>query len=130
MCSARLPNSNSGVWTPMTTRPTGAYCRFHALMYGAVRIQLTQVYSQKSTSTTLPRRASDVSGGEFTHRSAFIDGRLLAALARQEAAMTPSQIKGRDFMTWSHIYRRDRNASRRSVVRAAGCSHAAKCPPF
>src|SRR6266850_4343732 len=64
-------------------------------MYGAVRIQLTQVYSQKSTSTTFPRNASAVSGGELTHRCAFNDGKLLAALARHEAATTPRHSMGR-----------------------------------
>ena len=33
-----------------------------------------QVYSQKSTSTTLPRSASGVSGGEFTQRSTLKAG--------------------------------------------------------
>ena len=47
-----------------------------------MRIQLTQVYSQKSTSTTLPRSASAVSGAEFTQRSALKAGSLLAAPAR------------------------------------------------
>src|SRR4051794_38065726 len=99
MLSVRLPSSNSGACTPTTTSPIDAKSRCHALTYGAVRIQLTQVYSQKSTSTTFPRNASGVSGGEFTHRSAFIDGRLLAALARHDAATTPSSTKGKAFMT-------------------------------
>src|SRR3954447_11627321 len=99
MFSARLPNSNSGAWTPITTRPRDGYSRFHALTYGAVRIQLTHVYSQKSTSTTFPRNASGVSGGEFTQRSAFNDGRWLAALARPDTATTPSRTKGKTFIT-------------------------------
>src|SRR6266850_5868522 len=64
-------------------------------MYGEVRIQLMQVYSQKSTSTTFPRNASAVSGGELTHRCALNDGKLLAALARHEAAITPRHRIGR-----------------------------------
>src|SRR5262252_1496366 len=67
--------------------------RCQALTYGDVRIQLTHVYSQKSTSTTFPRNASAVSGAEFTQRSAFSDGRLLAAVARDETATTP-RIRG------------------------------------
>src|SRR5262245_49416241 len=86
MLSALLPNSNSGACTPTTTSPEGAYRRCQAFTYGEVRIQLTHVYSQKSTSTTLPRNASGASGGELTHRAGLNDGRLLAALATQEAA--------------------------------------------
>src|SRR6266571_8438421 len=89
MLSTSLPNSNSGACTPMTTNPSGAYTRFHALTYGAVRIQLTHVYSQKSTSTTFPRNASALSGGELTHRCARNDGKLLAAPATHDAATTP-----------------------------------------
>src|SRR5262245_13403470 len=100
MFSARLPNSNSGACTPMTTNPNGAYSRFHVLTYGAVRIQLMQVYSQKSTSTTFPRNPSAVSGGELTHRCALNDGRLLAALARHDAATTPKHTIGRTPLTW------------------------------
>src|SRR5215813_15258579 len=83
MLPALLPNSNSGACTPITTRPNGAYKEFQAFTYGAVRIQLTHVYSQKSTSTTLPRSASAVSGGELTHRFGRRGGKLLAAVARQ-----------------------------------------------
>ena len=46
-----------------------------------------QVYSQKSTSTTLPRSASGVSGTEFTQRSALKAGSLPAALAMHDVAM-------------------------------------------
>ena len=34
----------------------------HSVMYGRVRMQLTQVYVQKSMSTTLPRRSSRLNG--------------------------------------------------------------------
>src|SRR4051812_1218364 len=90
MFSECLPNSNSGAWTPITTRPNDAYSRFHALTYGAVRIQFTQVYSQKSTSTTFPRSATGVSAGEFTQRSAFSEGSVLSAITRHDAAAKPS----------------------------------------
>src|SRR2546426_12630527 len=58
---------NSGVCAPITTRPCSRYLASQARMYGSVRNQLTHVYVQKSTSTTLPRRPSAVSGGEFSH---------------------------------------------------------------
>src|SRR3954470_19668273 len=90
MFSECLPNSNSGAWTPITTRPNDAYSRFHALTYGAVRIQFTQVYSQKSTSTTFPRSATGVSAGEFTQRSACSEGKALSAITRHDAAAKPS----------------------------------------
>src|SRR6478672_215142 len=89
MLRASLPNSNSGACTPMTTNPKGAYARFQAFTYGAVRIQLTHVYSQKSTSTTFPRNRSVVSGGELIHRSARSGGRLLVAPARDDTATAP-----------------------------------------
>src|SRR4026207_410451 len=93
MLRAALPNSHSGAGRPMTTSPKGAYTRFQAFTYGEVRIQLTHVYSQKSTSTTFPRNPSEVSGGELTQRSARSGGRVLAALARHETAMAPRLIR-------------------------------------
>src|SRR5262249_53089142 len=98
MLPASLPNSNSGACTPMTTSPKGAYKRFQAFTYGEVRIQLTHVYSQKSTSTTFPRNPSEMSGGELTHRSARNGGRLLAALARHEAATAPRLTRSAIFI--------------------------------
>src|SRR5262245_21406707 len=98
MLPASLPNSNSGACTPMTTSPSGAYARLQAFTYGDVRIQLTHVYSLKSTSTTFPRSPSDVSGGELTHRSARNGGRLLAALARPEAATAPRLTRRATFI--------------------------------
>src|SRR3954469_24531834 len=53
-------------------------------MNGKVRIQLMQVYSQKSTRTTLPRSASAVSGAEFTQRSGLNAGSLFVAPAKLE----------------------------------------------
>jgi hypothetical protein len=34
---------NSGVWTPITVRPSPWYLAAHARRYGSVRSQLTQV---------------------------------------------------------------------------------------
>src|ERR1700722_9315384 len=56
---------NSGVWTPMMTRPLSLYFSFHALIYGNVRRQLIQEYVQKSIRTTLPCRDASVRGGEL-----------------------------------------------------------------
>ena len=50
-----------------------------------------QVYSQKSTSTTLPRNPSAVSGAEFTQRSALSAGSLFAAPAKLDAATKPTK---------------------------------------
>src|SRR4029079_2062640 len=63
--STSRSNGNSGVWTPTTTSPS-AYFSDHARQYASVRSQLMHVYVQKSTSTTFPRRASLVSGGELS----------------------------------------------------------------
>src|SRR2546425_10514472 len=65
--SRSCSKSNSGVCAPITTRPCSRYLASQARRYGSVRSQLTQVYVQKSTATTLPRRPSAVSGGEFSH---------------------------------------------------------------
>ena len=59
--------SNSGVCTPITTRPWSLYFSAQARTYGSVRSQLMQVYVQKSTSTTLPRRPAALNGGAFSH---------------------------------------------------------------
>ena len=58
---------NSGVWTPITVSPSSRYLAAQARRYGSVRSQLTQVYVQKSTSTTRPRRSSGVNGSELSH---------------------------------------------------------------
>ena len=55
-------NSNSGVCTPTITRPSSRYASNHARRYGSVRTQLTQLYVQKSTTTTRPRSAARLSG--------------------------------------------------------------------
>src|SRR4051794_8620239 len=49
-----------------------------------------QVYSQTSTSTTLPRSPSAVSGPELTQRSALSVGNLLAAPTRLEPTTMPA----------------------------------------
>src|SRR4051812_20204747 len=71
-CAARRTLSmlcskeNSGVCAPITTRPCSAYLSAHARTYGSWRSQLTHVYVQKLTSTTLPRRPAVVSGAELS----------------------------------------------------------------
>src|SRR5437667_2683680 len=60
-------NPNSGVWTPITVRPSPRYLSAHARRYGSVRSQLTQVYVQKSTRTIRPRRLLGASGSELSH---------------------------------------------------------------
>src|SRR4051794_16187684 len=68
---------NSGVCTPTTTRPLSLYLSAHARTYGSVRSQFTQVNVQNWTRTTLPRRLSGVSAGEFSQAVApFREGRL------------------------------------------------------
>src|SRR5688500_6051638 len=54
-----------------------------------------QVYSQTSTSTTLPRSPSGVSGAEFTHRCALSAGSRLAAPDRDEPATMLATRSGR-----------------------------------
>ena len=56
-------NANSGVCTPMTTRPFVWYAAYHAFRCGSVRRQLMHEYVQKSINTTLPRSFDSVSGG-------------------------------------------------------------------
>jgi hypothetical protein len=51
----------------MTTSPSFLYFSAQARTKGSVRSQLMQVYVQKSTSTTFPRRSDAVRGGEFSH---------------------------------------------------------------
>src|ERR1700689_1530732 len=69
-----LPRSfskaNSGVCTPMTTRPLSLYLSAHARIYGKVRRQLIQEYVQKSTRTTFPFSSSRFNGGELSHATA------------------------------------------------------------
>src|SRR3989338_6102298 len=56
-------NSNSGVCTPIITKPLSLYFSYHALRYGVVRWQLIQLYVQKSTRITfLPIRLLMVIG--------------------------------------------------------------------
>src|SRR4051812_8351712 len=85
-CTARRTRStscskeNSGVWTPMTTRPSSRYACAHALSQGSVRSQLMQVRVQKSTRTTEPRSWAGSSGPEFSHAVAPLrDGRCTPA---------------------------------------------------
>ena len=68
--SASRSNGNSGVCTPTTTSPSSSYFSAHARTYASVRSQLMQVYVQKSTRTTFPRRTSGVSGSELSQPAA------------------------------------------------------------
>src|SRR5262245_28910406 len=52
----------SGVCTPITSSPSARYAEYQALTCAMARWQLMQEYAQKSTSTTLPRNDSSVSG--------------------------------------------------------------------
>src|SRR5256885_1456644 len=47
---------NSGVCTPITVSPLSRYRSCQACTYGSLRMQLTPVQSQKSTTTTSLRR--------------------------------------------------------------------------
>src|SRR3954451_7833997 len=67
MLSRFFSKENSGVCTPIVTRPASRYFSDHARTYGSVRNQLMHVYVQKSTATTFPRSSSTVSGEEFSH---------------------------------------------------------------
>ena len=55
-------NANSGVCTPMITKPSLWYVAYHAFRCGSVRRQLMHEYVQKSISTTLPRSCESTSG--------------------------------------------------------------------
>src|SRR3989442_5179494 len=59
--------SNSGSCTPMISNPYLRYRSYHFLFWAKVRMQLMQVYSQKSIRTTLPRRPATVKDGELIH---------------------------------------------------------------
>src|SRR6267143_2346203 len=51
----------------MTTSPCSLYLSAHPRTWGSERSQLMQVYVQKSTRTTFPRRSALVSGCELSH---------------------------------------------------------------
>src|SRR5579875_225571 len=56
---------NSGSCTPIKTNPSPRQRSYHFLLSARVRMQLMQVYSQKSIITTLPRNCSMVRGREL-----------------------------------------------------------------
>jgi hypothetical protein len=60
-------NSNSGAWIPTMTKPLSAYFSFQSTRYGIVRMQLIQLYVQKSTSTTFPLRSERFIGSVFMY---------------------------------------------------------------
>ena len=61
-----------------------------------------QVYSQKSTSTTLPRSPAAVSGAEFTQRSGLNAGSLFAAPAKLEPTTMPAKMSGKVILMNGH----------------------------
>src|SRR6266700_3267337 len=77
--------SNSGSCTPMISNPYLWYRSYHFLLSGKVRIQLMQVYSQKSVMTTLPRRPAMLKGGELIH---VVEG-ILGIEASRDPGSTP-----------------------------------------
>src|SRR5258708_38711256 len=60
----------SGAWTPITTSPASLYFAAQAFTYGSSRRLLIHEYVQKLTSTTLPRSALLLSGGELSQPTA------------------------------------------------------------
>src|SRR5712692_8489040 len=90
MLSSFFSNSNSGVWTPMTTKPTSLYFSAHPRTYGSVRNQLMHVYVQNWTSTTLPLRPPGANGGELSHPVApSKDGNMLSTGSSSSPDPTP-----------------------------------------
>src|SRR5882724_1374170 len=61
---------NSGEWTPTTTRPASLYFAAQAFMYGNSLRLLMHEYVQKLTSTTFPRSALSLNGGELSQATA------------------------------------------------------------
>src|SRR5437899_12535300 len=70
MLAGSFSKPNSGAWTPMTTKPASLYFAAQAFMYGSSRRLLMHEYVQKLTSTTLPRNALLLNGGELSQASA------------------------------------------------------------
>src|SRR5271165_1819242 len=60
-------NENSGVCTPITTKPASLYFAAQSLKYGNGRIELMQVYVQKLISATFPRSDLWLNGTELSH---------------------------------------------------------------
>src|SRR5947207_13023294 len=61
---------NSGAWTPITTSPASLYFAAQAFMYGSSLRLLMHEYVQKLTSTTFPRNALLLNGGELSQATA------------------------------------------------------------
>src|SRR5580700_1966467 len=59
-------NENSGVCAPIRTKPASLYFAAQFLKYGNGRMELMQVYVQKSTNTTLPRSDLRLKGAELS----------------------------------------------------------------
>src|SRR5215213_1379962 len=87
IASTFFSKANSGVCTPITTRPCSLYLRAHARTYGTERSQLMHVYVQKLMRTTRPLREAAVNGGELSHPVApRNDGNLPSMGSFSEAA--------------------------------------------
>src|SRR5215211_4565843 len=65
--SKSCSNENSGVCTPITTKPSARYACDHARTYGSWRSQLMHVHVQKFTSTMCPRSSAEPNGSELSH---------------------------------------------------------------
>src|SRR5258708_23362963 len=63
-------NENSGVWTPITTKPASLYLVAQLLRNGSGRMELMQVYVQKLTSVTFPRSDLRLKGTELSQLTA------------------------------------------------------------
>ena len=59
---ATCSNANSGVCTPMITKPSLWYVAYHAFRCGSVRRQLMHEYVQKSIEHDLAAQLASVSG--------------------------------------------------------------------
>src|SRR2546427_630441 len=120
--SRSCSKSNSGVCAPITTRPCSRYLASQARRYGSVRSQLTQVYVQKSTSTTLPRRPSAVSGGELSHvvalRSDANPVSVAVSIPNSRDFVAPNMVSSSPAMVAAAVLRKRR---RSRSMRTGGC---------
>src|ERR1700678_3808509 len=80
---------NSGVWTPITTRPASLYFAAQASMYGSSRRLLMHEYVQKLTSTTLPRSDLLLNGVELSQDTAPSKSGILPSSPVPDAITTP-----------------------------------------
>src|SRR5512140_974450 len=81
--------ANSGAWTPITTSPASLYFPAQAFMYGSSLRLLMHEYVQKLTSTTLPRSALLLNGGEFSQATAPFKSGIPPSSPAPDAITTP-----------------------------------------